>query len=433
VVPDSGWSEVTLRLDAPDTARTARVVVALTMSGTFWADDLRLTLQGGRETAPPETLSSDGFEQDQQVPAHWREEVGVTNGDGERRSRIAIDPDAGSAGSPRSVRFEGDAGTVRWLGLASKHDVRPGDVLRLSAQVKAADVRKEGVQFPNLHARLVFLDADGKTVGAPRFAQPGTGTFDRKPVEVRAVAPEGCAQVLAGLRLSMSGRAWFDRVTLTRESGGAPAYAGWPALTTEHLELRFPPGLRSDAELRRYGQHLDGRHERIVRELGVDFDERVTVFLYRDKEQGRALTGRELAYAEPERRAVHQTLENTPGHELVHVVALAWGSAQAALFGEGLAVWLDEEPQAHHHDVAAGLLRDAQLPPLADLLGRFRELEQGYPAAGSFCGFLLGRRGRDAFRRLYLQPDPAAAAREALGESLEDVDAAWRTLLGARK
>ena len=85
-----------------------------------------------------------------------------------------------------------------------------------------------------------------------------------------------------------------------------------------------------------------------------------------------------------------------------------------------------------HHRRAANLLRDGELPSLDALLGDFRAEEHGYPAAGSFCGFMLETRGLDAFRRLYPVSDLRTAARAVLDEDIEAVDTAWRAFLESR-
>ena len=163
------------------------------------------------------------------------------------------------------------------------------------------------------------------------------------------------------------------------------------------------------------------------------FDDKVTVYLYADKEQGLRFTGRPLAFASPGERAVHQTMENTVGHELTHVVALGIGYAQVPLFGEGVAVWLDGDTDDLHHTRAADLLAAGKLPTLATLLDNFRDDESvTYPAAGSFCGFVIATCGLEAFRRVYVAPDPVASAPSTLGKSLETLDAEWRAFLRSR-
>jgi hypothetical protein len=196
--------------------------------------------------------------------------------------------------------------------------------------------------------------------------------------------------------------------------------------------VRYPKDHPKRSDMRAYAQRLDDAYEMIRSKLAVTFDDRITVYLYDSAEQGRRFTGRALAFAAPEDRTVHMTTENTIAHEMVHVVALAVGYAQMPLFGEGIAVWLDGEPDGSHHDKAAKLMREGKLPSLETLLMRFRDDEvTSYAAAGSFTGFVITTCGLDAFKRIYVAADPVASAPQVLKVSLADLDAAWRKSLEA--
>jgi hypothetical protein len=82
---------------------------------------------------------------------------------------------------------------------------------------------------------------------------------------------------------------------------------------------------------------------------------------------------------------------------------------------------------------AAKLLAGGKLPSMKDLLGAFRDQENGYPAAGSFCGYLIETYGIEKFRELYPSTDPSAAAQSLLGKDFEAIDADWRGFLSQRK
>ena len=332
------------------------------------------------------------------------------------------------------MHLAGNKKTLLWQSVNRYFEAAPGDVFLFSAMVSAKKVRREqnvlGIQqFANLHQRLVFFDEEGNTLGAPRYANPGFGDYEWQETSVRAVTPEGAKRGLAGIFLSVSGDVWVDDIELTRQPGGTPAYDGWNTFETEHLVIRFPADHPLENEMDGYGALLEAALAHISSELQVEIEGPITVFLYRDRAQGEALTGRPLAYAEPERRAVHQDATHTPGHELAHVVALGLGYSQSGLFGEGLAVWLNGAPPEAHHERAAALLKTDELPAMEALLGDFRGQTQGYPAAGSFCGWFIETHGLDALRRLYPRKDLDAATNAVLGQSMSELDTAWRSFL----
>lgn len=432
-LPTSSWQEIAIELAAPESARKVQAKIFLSMSGSLWVDDVQVEIEGGMELPKPEVLLREDFEKvAAKLPPGWEESIGARNGDGGPRSSVGVDAKEGAGGSKKSLRFSGGAGTILWYGLTRTFDAAPGDTFSLRCKAKARNVRKEGIQFPNLHARVVFLDAKGETVGTPKFGSPGDGTYDWNDVTIENTAPEGAVKALVGLFLSMSGDVWFDDLEVAKSTGGKPAYGDWLSVETKHLLLRFPqdhPRLKAMKEL---GEQLDARYEDIVKRLGVEYADRITVYLYRDNEQGKILAGRDLDFANPEGRAVHQRPNSTPSHEIVHCIALKMGHSQTGLFGEGIAVWLDGQPFEHHHKVATELLAKGELPAMKALLGAFRDQPQGYPAAGSFCGWLLDTHGILKFKRLYTQTEPDASSTSVLGKSWDEIDADWRAFLKSR-
>jgi hypothetical protein len=432
-----GWKPLRVALQAPQTTRRATVILFLSVSGDAWFDDLSLEIRGGEAVPEPATVFAEDFEALKELPPAWLLEIGATNGAESPTSLVEVSTREGAGRSKRSLHLAGGPGTLAWRTVNRWFDAAPGDSFEFRAQVKSEKVHQEktktGVdQFANFHMNLSFVDASGEMLGAARFANPDPAAEGWQAVSLRAVAPEGAVRVQAGLFLSMSGDAWFDDVTLTRQGGGTPAYAGWQELATAHLRLRYPKDHPRAADMAAYGAAIEEALARVASALGTKAGEPITMFLYRDGEQGRALTGRDLDYAEPERRAVHQRPDSTLTHELTHVVALReLGYAQTGLLGEGLAVWLDGAPAEQHHATAAALLRDGRLPPMDGLLKDFRSQPSAYPAAGSFCGWLLETHGLPAFRRFYPLSDPAAAAPAVLKQDWAAVDAAWRAFLGS--
>jgi hypothetical protein len=429
-LPTSDWQEFVVEAKAAPSARKGGIGISLTMSGTFWVDDLSLEIKGGKEPPKPKRVFEAGFEKTTEVPSPWKEELGASNGGAEVRSAIAIDREEGAPGSPRSVKFSGDVATTRWYGLVRTLDSGPGDSLRLSAMVKAKEVRREGIQFPNLHIRIVFLDDDGKPIGRAQYGAPGEGSYDWKKVEVSGVGPEGTKKALCGLFLSMSGDAWFDQIALDRLPTMDVPYAGWGTLKTKHLVLRYPPGVRA-VSMQQLGKRLDEAYEDIRKRLAVTYDDPITVFLYRDMEQGKQLTGGDLDFASPETRTVHQTFNSTPAHEMVHVIGVKMGTPETHLLGEGIAVYLNGAPPKVHHQKAAQLLAGKKLPSLKSLVEEFREQELGYPAAGSFCGFLIETYGLEKFKEMYPTADAPAAFLKVLEMSLDDLERKWHEFLAA--
>ena len=127
---------------------------------------------------------------------------------------------------------------------------------------------------------------------------------------------------------------------------------------------------------------------------------------------------------------MHQRWNSYIGHEMVHVIAhttLQYG--RTGILGEGLAVWLNGQPPERHHRRAQELLAAGELPSVERLLTAFREEPNGYPAAGSFCGFLIETHGLELFKEVYPLEDPSARAKELVGQSFVEMEADWHALL----
>jgi hypothetical protein len=427
--PDSPWTKQTLTLEAASNARKGYVYVFLSMLGSLWVDDIALTIEGGERIPAPELVFKEDWSKTKRLPGEWRKKVGATNGTGGEDSKVEIDLTQGAQDSPNSLHLAGNANTLRWSHLAREFPAEPGELYHWSALVRDENVRQEGPQFANLHIDLAFLDARGETLGQARFAALDSGTHDWTPLAVEAVAPEGAKKVQAGVFLSMSGDAWFDQLTLTREKGLPPPYADWITLPGKGVTLRYSPAHPHAKEMKAKLVELEQSKQTTCRALEVEFPGMITVFLYKDLEEGKRLTGGDLDFADPQGRKVHQQWDSFIGHEMVHVIAhntLQYG--QTGILGEGVAVWLNGAFK-NRHTAARELLEKGELPSVKDLVERFREAKNSYPASGSFCGFLIETYGLELFKQLYPLAEPSAKLKELKGKSFEELEPDWLAYL----
>jgi hypothetical protein len=423
--PDSPWTKHELVLRADPAARKGYVYVFLSMIGELWGDDLALAISGGERLPAPRLVWREDFAKAKRLDSGWKRRVGATNGTGGVDSTVEIDAAVGAPDSPGSLRLAGDAGTLRWTHLVRELPAEPGDLFRWSGAVRAEDVRREGVQFANLHLNLAYLDSKGGLIGSAHYGALEPGTHDWTPRAVEGVAPEGTRRVQVGVFLSMSGTAWFDDLELTLEKGLPVPYGDWVTLEGKHVVLRYPPGHPHANEMKAHLAALEQSKQTTCRRLEVEFPEKITVFLYSDDAEGQRLTGRSLDFADPEHRRVHQRWESYIGHEMVHVIAhntLQYG--QTGILGEGIAVWLNGQFRDHHGD-AKKLLDEGKLPSVEDLIERFGDVAGSYPAAGSFCGFLLETYGLAVFKQLYPLTDPSAKLEELEGKSFQELEPQW--------
>ena len=424
--PSAPWTKQELRLTVPDRARTGWLYAFLSKTGELWVDDLALEIEGGDIVPDFQTVFREDFAKARSLPSKWKKEVGATNGTGGTSTQIAIDQEQGAPDSPRSLRLSGDLDTLEWYALRREFPAEPGEIFKLTAQVRAEDVRREGVQFANFHLHLFFVDRRGETLGTVQFVHPGTGSYDWKEVSVQAVAPLETKKVRAGIFLSMSGTVGIDDLHLESQPGGEPPYADFVELEKKGITLHYSSLDPAAKDAPGYLLALVAQKDRICRRLGVEWKEPIDVFVYESNERGRELTGGNLDFADPSGRKVHQQWNSYIAHEMVHVIAHnRLQHAQTGILGEGIAVWLNGQSDESHHRRAAALLGKGELPSVAALVSDFRAQSNSYPASGSFCGWFLAEHGLEVFKSLYPLTDPSAQAKELLGRRFEEMETDW--------
>lgn len=345
----------------------------------------------------------------------WPPMVGAQAGDGPR-SEVSLDGGA--------LRLSADAATRVFLAPARRVAVA-GPAVRVSARMRTAGVDPAAGRFRNCN---VFV----RGAGPPLLALPQLfGDHDWTPVSRSLVLAPGVREIELGLFLSLPGTAWFDDVRVEalpvpwREfPHGLYDYACWPGDEPDEAQLRRNDALRAG----------------IAAWLGLRDERRVRYVKYPDRETKREWTG-DAGNAHVEGDALH-TLWPTDSHEIVHVLARAWGDPPA-LLAEGLAVHLSGAWQGRPVRACAAELRAAgRAGRPSELLDgqRFRALSDldTYPLAGACVEWLAETRGKDALRELYgalsnraPAPDNLRVLGERLGLAPAELDAAFFAWLEA--
>ena len=114
-----------------------------------------------------------------------------------------------------SLRFFADEKTRLFLKAIQYVPVQPGTVIRARAQLKTDNVRPEYQQSDrDLYLELIFLDAMGDPISAPARAYGRMSTHTWELLELQQQTPPGATSVQVGLISALSGKSWFDAVTL---------------------------------------------------------------------------------------------------------------------------------------------------------------------------------------------------------------------------
>jgi hypothetical protein len=153
----------------------------------------------------------------------WTLETGARTGEG---PAAAVDADGGE------LRFASDGATRLWPMASQTVDCPAGSRVLFRVAARCKGLRREGSQYENANAVVIFLDAKGRRLGILGSAVL-RGDRERVDLFVHAFAPPGTASAKVGFFSSMSGTAWFDDARL------AIAPAEDRALAFEALRLHF--------------------------------------------------------------------------------------------------------------------------------------------------------------------------------------------------
>ena len=164
----------------------------------------------------PLPLQLGSFERLNAIQSPWHLDDAVVLGSESPVSEIAIDNQVAVDGS-NSVRFYADIRTRRFQDLVQDVPVSAGMEIRARTFHQAKNLRVEFQQKEtDVHLSLTFLNEHREPISETEI-QPGRlASHPWEVIEITATAPEGAAYVQVRLRSAVSGRSWFDAVTVIR-------------------------------------------------------------------------------------------------------------------------------------------------------------------------------------------------------------------------
>jgi tetratricopeptide (TPR) repeat protein len=209
--------------------------------------------------------------------------------------------------------------------------------------------------------------------------------------------------------------------------------------TTQHFNIYYSSSAINEDRIRWIAAEHEFRYMQVTRALRVNFFNKIDSYLYPAPELKRKLIGTSTTnIAKPWRREIHLNLdsfESTFRHELVHVVAGAFGMPFLGLSPspgliEGLAVAADwDAGDRTPHQVAAALFRSGLVGDVRSIFSftgfAAKPSSVSYLLSGSFCRFLIEEYGMRRFTALY----PWGQFQKVYRKSPEDLLKEWRLYL----
>ncbi|MFH1355526.1 MAG: hypothetical protein ABII18_00180 [bacterium] len=189
----------------------------------------------------------------------------------------------------------------------------------------------------------------------------------------------------------------------TKETFQKYAKEHWQVSIQESLHVYYP----KETVVKDISKWIEKRHKaykNICDYLGVDWKYGIIrIYVFNDYEHGLKY-GLKLGFARRASKEVFTKQNQTPGHELAHVIShyiKAGKTIESDLITEGLATFLDQKDR-DYHAVARDIVTSRSKK--IDLLGsKFYTVEKAYPLGASFVRFLIERYGLDRFKQFYAQ------------------------------
>lgn len=263
--------------------------------------------------------------------------------------------------------------------------------------------------------RAVVADTVGTWVGAWAYVYLGSARWilgdevgaGKALSRARALSATSNATRAANAGLTLLG---FDAV-----------YSEWTRVLTKHFAFHLAPSL-PQIELDRFVAARETALESICEFFGTRPLRTIGFFVWKNNEAARSAGLPDLGFARPEYAVIHVLPDQTPGHEIAHVVA-NWTTRttyRVRVIDEGVAVYLDQTGHDQFARVAQALAATNQGPPALREVweNRARCPDQVlYPLGGAWIRDLVVHGGR---KRLFslLADQRYVHAHELYGDSL---------------
>lgn len=183
-------------------------------------------------------------------------------------------------------------------------------------------------------------------------------------------------------------------------------YRAFTTKESEHIIFHFhPAALDSIGNAEEYIQTREKAYENIQAFFSGKLPKKVDFFVWNSEAtmQGALQTG--SGFARPEYGIIHSHFDQTPGHELAHVISHYSDSivAKTSLINEGTAVFFDQTGR-NRLDAARDAIKKSGLKRISieDMWdSRTTDASVLYPVSGAFIEYLIRQEGREKYFLLF--------------------------------
>lgn len=180
--------------------------------------------------------------------------------------------------------------------------------------------------------------------------------------------------------------------------GFSDAYTGFLSRESDHIIFHFNPAFTGNID--KFIQQAERSFENINSFFNSNLPKKIDFFVWNSKSDIKAATGSPGGFANPENSIIHANVDQTPGHELTHVIShyTADIGKKSILINEGTAVYFDQTKRDKMEQARAAVKTAGVTITIAEIWNS-RSLDETvlYSVAGGFVELLLEKAGKAKF------------------------------------
>ncbi|WP_207425146.1 hypothetical protein [Pedobacter sp. SYSU D00535] len=180
--------------------------------------------------------------------------------------------------------------------------------------------------------------------------------------------------------------------------GYTEAFNQFRLVESEHIVFHFHPQYSGDIEA--FVKEREQSFLKINSFFRSKMPKKVDFFVWDTKEHLKLTTGSPGGFARPEYCITHSDPDQTPGHELTHIISHYTNAIanKSILINEGTAVYFDQMPGSRLSKAKAVLKgKVADISIIRNWNARTLEEPVLYAVAGAFVEFLIEKEGKEKF------------------------------------
>jgi hypothetical protein len=187
--------------------------------------------------------------------------------------------------------------------------------------------------------------------------------------------------------------------------GFSDDYKNFITKESEHIIFHFHPGVSENVE--KFMAEREQSFNRINSFFKSSLPKKIDFFVWHSREDMKAATGSAGGFASPENCITHSLSNQTPGHEITHVISHHSGdvSEKSVLINEGTAVYFDQT-KGSRFERARTVLKSGGSPIKINIyqIWNSRALDEKvfYAVAGAFVEFIVEKEGKDKFLQFFI-------------------------------